>query len=68
MKIRHVIIYAVFILAVLGLLYALSGNRAPRIPEDERHAVFDDVQLCRSATTPGEKPPSRRFTPARTGA
>ena len=49
--ILHVVRF-VFVLAVLGLLYAVSGNRAPRIPDDELHAIFDDVQLCRECHNP----------------
>lgn len=41
-------------LAVLGLLYAVSGDRSPRIPEDSLHTVIDNNAACGECHAPGE--------------
>lgn len=43
---KHVLVFLVFILVVVGLLSTLSGDKAPRIPNDEQHVVFDVEEVC----------------------
>lgn len=43
---KNNIIFAVFVLVVVGLLFALSGQRAPRLPQDASHAVTSEVRPC----------------------
>jgi len=43
---KNTLIFVVFVLVVLGFLYAISGTRAPRIPEDANHSEFSNETLC----------------------
>lgn len=43
---KQTIAFLVFVALVVGLLFALSGERANRIPEDRNHAVWDRNDLC----------------------
>lgn len=43
---KNTIIFIIFVLAVLGLLYAVSGTRSPRIPDNESHRGIDTVVAC----------------------
>jgi hypothetical protein len=47
-------LFIVFVLAVVGLLFAVSGERAQRIPEDELHAVIDNNEVCMGCHGPGK--------------
>jgi hypothetical protein len=52
---RNTVIFVVFVLAVMGLLFAISGDRSPRIPEDERHAGLTEQASCRECHAPGRE-------------
>lgn len=39
-------VFIIFILVVVGVLYAISGERAFRIPDDEYHRVVDNNEVC----------------------
>ena len=43
---KHVLIFLVLALVVVGLLTTISGNKSPRIPDDENHVVFDVEKVC----------------------
>lgn len=43
---KHIAIYIVFILLVVGLLFTISGTKSPRIPDDDNHVVFDVEEVC----------------------
>ena len=43
---KHVAMYVAFMLAVVGLLFALSGTKSPRIPDDENHVSFTVEESC----------------------
>jgi hypothetical protein len=56
---KNTAIFIVFVLAVLGLLYAISGTRAPRIPENEAHSVFDNNKVCMECHADGGRVPRK---------
>jgi len=43
---KHTLSYIAFVVVVLGLLWAISGTRSPRIPEDEAHRVYTTDVHC----------------------
>lgn len=43
---KHVAMYVAFMLAVVGLLFALSDTKSPRIPDDENHVAFTVEESC----------------------
>ncbi len=43
---KHVLIFLVFILLVVGLLFTVSDTKAPRIPDDETHTIFYVEEVC----------------------
>ena len=49
---KHIAMYVVFMLVVVGLLFALSGTKSPRIPDDENHMNFTVVERCRECHGP----------------
>ncbi|HET6514027.1 MAG TPA: hypothetical protein VFG09_02620 [Thermodesulfovibrionales bacterium] len=51
---KNTIIFVIFVLLVLGLLTLFSGTRAPRIPEDSRHAALSDNAACMECHGPGK--------------
>lgn len=40
------IIFIVFVLAVLGFLFAISGKKYPQMPADTDHIGVTDIALC----------------------
>jgi len=55
--VKNTAVFVAFVLVVLGFLYAISGTRSPRIPEDANHAVFNNEALClRCHRLTGEAP------------
>jgi hypothetical protein len=52
---RNTIIFIVFVLAVVGLLFAISGDRSPRIPEDDMHAGLTEQASCLECHAPGKE-------------
>ncbi len=44
--IKNTIIFVVFVLAVIGFLYAISGKRSPRIPENGMHRGISEETAC----------------------
>ena len=49
---KHIIAFAVFVVAVVGLLFTLSGDKAPRIPDNADHVVFDVESVCHDCHGP----------------
>ena len=66
MKLKHIVVYAVFVLAVLGILYSISGQRAPRIPDTEWHQDFSNAAICPDCHSPGGKEPLPSNHPPKT--
>lgn len=58
---KHTFVFIVFVLAVLGFLFLISGERAHRIPDDEYHTVFDNNEVCTPCHGPGQ-PQARKST------
>jgi hypothetical protein len=52
---RNTLIFIIFVLAVVGFLYAISGDRAPRIPEDETHTGLTERVSCLECHAPGKE-------------
>jgi hypothetical protein len=48
------IIFIIFAVAVIALLNSVSGDRSPRIPEDEIHKGLNDNQSCMQCHGPGQ--------------
>lgn len=51
---RHTLVFIIFVLAVIGLLYAVSGDKSPRIPDTEAHRVVDNNDICLGCHGPGK--------------
>ncbi len=61
---KHVAVFLVLIAVVVGVLFAASGNKSPRIPDNEKHLVFDNAELCLECHGPeGEAPRSEKHPP-----
>jgi len=53
----------VFICAVLVILWAISGNKAPKIPGNERHAAIADAAACPGCHANGKASPLKPAHP-----
>jgi hypothetical protein len=53
-RIKNTLIFIAFVIVVVGFLYAISGERAHRIPEDEMHMVIDRNEVCMGCHGPGK--------------
>jgi len=51
----NTLIFIVFVVIVVGLLYSISGNRSPRVPDDQTHAVITDDKACLECHGPGKE-------------
>jgi cytochrome c553 len=60
---KHVIIFLVFAALVVGLLFTLSGTKAPRIPDNEQHLVFDVAEVCWDCHGPEGEAPRKETHP-----
>ena len=60
---KHVAIFLVFVLLVVGLLYSVSGTKSPRIPDNENHLVFDREDVCMECHGPEGVVPRRDTHP-----
>lgn len=60
---KNTLSFVVFVLLVLGLLYAISGTRSPRIPEDSYHTVIDNDALCMECHSAGGSAPRKETHP-----
>lgn len=54
---KNTLIFLVFVLVVLGFLYAISGKRVPPafIPEDSIHEAVSDTSVCMGCHGPGKE-------------
>lgn len=50
---KNTVIFIVFVLAVLGLLYAISGQKYIQMPADQNHIGVTDTVLCMECHGPG---------------
>lgn len=46
LRMRNNLIFVVFILAVVGFLYSISGKKYPQIPATESHQGITEVADC----------------------
>lgn len=62
---KNTLIFIVFVLVVLGLLYAISGRRVPppSIPYDEVHKALHDAAACMGCHGPGKEAPLKAKHP-----
>lgn len=60
---KHIAIFLVFVGLVVGLLFTLTGNKSPRIPDDEYHAVFDVEEVCWECHGPEGDAPRKETHP-----
>ncbi|HWR59725.1 MAG TPA: hypothetical protein VN328_12635 [Thermodesulfovibrionales bacterium] len=54
---KNTLIFIAFVLVVLGLLYAISGERVPPplIPDDNLHEALNDVSSCLNCHGPDKE-------------
>jgi hypothetical protein len=52
---KSTVIFIVFVLTVLGFLYAISGKKYPQMPADANHIGVTDTTLCMSCHGPGKQ-------------
>lgn len=50
---KQTLYFIIFTLAVLGILYSISGERSGRIPDDEAHRVITTSAACLVCHAPG---------------
>lgn len=43
---KHTLSFIAFAIVVIGILFLVSGDRSPRIPEDVKHAGLMEDSLC----------------------
>ncbi len=62
---KNTLIFIVFVLVVLGLLYAISGKRVPPplIPADAVHSGPADPPACLECHGPGKEAPRKAKHP-----
>lgn len=60
---KHIAVFAVFVLLVVGLLFTLTGNKSPRIPDDENHVTFTVEESCRECHGPEGDVPRKETHP-----
>lgn len=61
---RNNVIFIVAVLGVLGLLYAISGERSNRLPEDSTHMLEVSPEACMACHGPGMiKPRGKKHPP-----
>jgi cytochrome c553 len=60
---KHVVIFLVFAALIVGLLFTLSGTKAPRIPDSEQHLVFDEEGVCWDCHGPEGEAPRKETHP-----
>jgi cytochrome c553 len=60
---KHIAIFLVFVGLVVGLLFTLAGNKSPRIPDDENHAVFNVEEVCWECHGPEGDAPRKETHP-----
>ena len=52
-RVKQTLVFIIFVLAVVGVLYSISGDRSPRIPDNEAHRVVDSNAICMGCHAPG---------------
>lgn len=57
------IIFVIFVLAVLGFLYSISGKKNPQIPADPAHKDITEISVCISCHSRGAKSPMKSTHP-----
>ncbi len=60
---RNNIIFAVFILAVIGFLFSISGKKYPQIPANESHLGITEVAACMQCHGPAGVMPRKPAHP-----
>jgi cytochrome c553 len=60
---KHVAIFLVFAALIVGLLFTLSDTKAPRIPDNEQHLVFDVEEVCWDCHGPDGEAPRKETHP-----
>lgn len=58
---KNTLMFIVFVLVVLAFLFAISGEKAFRIPEDEYHTIINNNEVCMDCHGPG-MPQARKET------
>ncbi len=51
--VANTVIFVLFVLVVIGLLTAISGERSPRVPIDAIHNGIEDNAVCLECHGPG---------------
>ena len=52
---KSTVIFIVFVLAVLGFLYAISGKKYSQMPADANHLGVTETELCIECHGPGKR-------------
>ena len=60
---KHIAIFVVMALAIVGLLFSLSGSKAPRIPNNADHLIFSDNRVCMQCHSPEGTAPRQETHP-----
>lgn len=62
---KNTLIFVIFVVGVLGLLFAVSGKRVPPplIPEDGIHEAAGDASACMNCHGPGKSAAMKKVHP-----
>jgi len=60
---KNTIMFAVFIIAVVGFLYAISGKKYPQMPADANHLGVIEIAICQECHGPGKQYPQKPAHP-----
>jgi hypothetical protein len=60
---KSMIGFIIFVLAVLGLLYSISGKKYSRVPDDAAHKGITDYAVCMGCHGPGKQSPLKADHP-----
>lgn len=56
---KNTVMFIVFMLVVVGSLYAISGRKYSRMPADASHLGLADTTLCMECHGPGKQYPQK---------
>ncbi|MFA5354996.1 MAG: hypothetical protein WC291_12270 [Thermodesulfovibrionales bacterium] len=55
--------FVIFVLAIVGLLYSISGKKFPRIPDNPIHKGIASEEVCMSCHGPDKEQPLKKEHP-----
>jgi hypothetical protein len=60
---KNTIMFFLFVLVVVGFLYAISGKKYPQMPVDANHLGVTEIAVCLECHGPGKIYPQKPILP-----